>query len=323
MRTCDLCSSASFSNLPFYYELEGSHLQGKKCKKCGLMFLDPQPTAEQIERMYSKEYFTDRENYDREKKQQQYMDLAREIDFSKVSSNKYTDYLLKNFPGKAFRYLEVGCGPGFTLKMLRDNLNWQVQGLEISGYSADYGRTQLGLPIVTGSIEAYNEFKENEFDLLYMGDVIEHLTSPATTIAKFKKILEPGGLLMLSLPATMNLPAVRLGTAIYSALGRNRKMDIKPYHLFEFTPATIKALLQKQGFDVLHLDNYVKQPSKIRLGGNKLEAAGKLLGQYPTYYLNKLTGSLGDRIFVVARNNKPAAPVKTSASAAKATQVAG
>jgi len=48
----------------------------------------------------------------------------------------------------------------------------------------------------------------------------------------------------------------------------------------------------------------VKPPKHIRLGGSVVEKVGKLVGQYPTYYLNKLTGRFGDRMFVVARNVK-------------------
>ena len=109
---------------------------------------------------------------------------------------------------------------------------------------------------------------------------------------------------MLALPSVLNLPAVRLGFAAYGALGKQRKMDLPPYHLFEFTPTTITALLQKQGFEVVELLNPVKPPKNIRLGGSVVEKLSKLAGQYPTYYLNKLTGRFGDRMFVVARNVK-------------------
>ena len=81
-------------------------------------------------------------------------------------------------------------------------------------------------------------------------------------------------------------------------------MDIPPYHLFEFTPATITKMLQKQGFEIVELLNPVKPPKNIRLGGSLIEKASKLAGQYPTYYLNKLTKRFGDRMFVVARNVK-------------------
>jgi predicted SAM-dependent methyltransferase len=137
-----------------------------------------------------------------------------------------------------------------------------------------------------------------------MGDVLEHLLSPSATLAKFHRILAPGGLLVLALPSVLNLPTVRLGFAAYEVLGKERKMDIPPYHLYEFTPATITRMLKQQGFEVVDLLNSVKPPTHIRLGGSAVEKAGKLLGQYPTYYLNKLTGKFGDRMFVVAKNVK-------------------
>ena len=65
MRTCDLCGSPDFKKLPFYYEFEGQKLQGTQCRSCDLMFLDPQPTPAQLERLYGKDYFTERPNYDR------------------------------------------------------------------------------------------------------------------------------------------------------------------------------------------------------------------------------------------------------------------
>jgi hypothetical protein len=97
---------------------------------------------------------------------------------------------------------------------------------------------------------------------------------------------------------------MRLGFAAYKALGRQRRMDIPPYHLYEFTPNTIRKMLAKNGFSVVDLLNPVKAPANIRLGGNVVEQATKLGTQYPTYWLNKLTGRFGDRMFVVAKNEK-------------------
>ena len=78
-----------------------------------------------------------------------------------------------------------------------------------------------------------------------MGDVIEHLLSPSATVAKFGRIIEPGGLLVLALPSTLNLPTMRAGLGVYGVLGRQRKMDLPPYHLYEFTPRTIRATARK------------------------------------------------------------------------------
>ena len=303
IRSCDLCGTTRFRPLAFYYELEGERLQGMQCRNCSLMFLDPLPTSAQLERLYGKEYFTDRANYNREEKNRKFIEESDKVDFSQARSDKFTDYVLAHYPGRRFRYLEVGCGPGYTLKSL-ESLGWEAHGLEISTHAADFARTHLGLPVVTGNIETTEEFAPNQFDLAYMGDVIEHLRSPSATVAKFGRIIEPGGLLILALPSTLNLPTLRLGLGAYGMLGRQRKMDIPPYHLYEFTPHTIRALLAKHGFEVVDLKNSVKKPSQIRLGGNPVEQASKLVGQYPTYYLNRLTGAFGDRLFVVARNSK-------------------
>ena len=303
MRTCDLCGNSDFKKLPFYYEFEGQRLQGTRCRSCGLMFLHPQPTTAQLERLYGKEYFTDRPNYDRTQQDLKFIEEGAKRDLNQLKPDKFTDYVRAHYPGRAFRYLEVGCGPGYTLKTLQA-LGWETHGLEISAHAADFARRELQLPVVTGNIETTEDFHENQFDLAYMGDVLEHLLSPSATLAKFRRILEPGGLLVLALPSVLNLPSVRLGFAAYGLLGKERKMDIPPYHLFEFTPATISKMLVKQGFEVVDLLNPVKPPQYIRLGGTAVEKAGKLAGQYPTYYLNKLTGRFGDRMFVVARNAK-------------------
>ncbi|MGI4885053.1 MAG: class I SAM-dependent methyltransferase [Janthinobacterium lividum] len=304
MRTCDLCGSSDFKKLPFYYEFEGQRLQGTRCRRCELMFLDPQPTPAQLERLYGKEYFTDRPNYDRTQQDVKFIEDGQKNEaLNQLRPDKFTDYVLAHYPGRKFRYLEVGCGPGYTLKSLQA-LGWTTHGLEISAHAADFARRELHLPVVTGNIETTDDFHADQFDLAYMGDVLEHLRSPSATLAKFHRILGPGGLLVLALPSVLNLPSVRLGFATYGALGKERKMDIPPYHLFEFTPNTIRKMLEKNGFEVVDLLNPVKPPKHIRLGGSLVEKVSKLAGQYPTYYLNKLTGRFGDRMFVVAKNRK-------------------
>lgn len=304
-RACDLCGATAFRSLSFYYQWEGQRLQGTECRACSLIFLDPLPTPEQLERLYGKAYFTDRLNYNREERDRKFIEESEAIDLTKIRTDKFTDYIVARYPNRAFRYLEVGCGPGYTLKSL-ESQGWEAHGLEISEHAADFARRHLHLPVVTGNIETTESFRDNQFDLVYMGDVIEHLRSPSATVAKFARLLEPGGLLVLALPSALNLPALRLGMQAYRALGRQRKMDILPYHLYEFTPRTIRALLEKHGFKVVELQNSVKKPSQIRLGGNPVEQVSKLIGQYPTYYLNRLTGGFGDRIFVTAQNAKSA-----------------
>ena len=63
-------------------------------------------------------------------------------------------------------------------------------------------------------------------------------------------------------------------------------MAIPPYHLYEFTPTTIRKILVNNIFSVVCLLKPVKAPANIRLGGNVVKQATKLGTQYPTYWLN-------------------------------------
>ena len=43
-------------------------------------------------------------------------------------------------------------------------------------------------------------FQDDEFDLVWCSEVIEHLSSPASTVAEFKRVLKPGGVLVMTTP---------------------------------------------------------------------------------------------------------------------------
>ena len=55
--TCPACSSTRLKSKPFGYQFKGRWLGGRECVDCGIIFLDPQPTNEELTEMYSKEYF--------------------------------------------------------------------------------------------------------------------------------------------------------------------------------------------------------------------------------------------------------------------------
>ena len=54
---CLICGNSRFTALPFGYDHEGQRLQGTVCRTCGIIFLNPQLSDEQITALYSKEYF--------------------------------------------------------------------------------------------------------------------------------------------------------------------------------------------------------------------------------------------------------------------------
>ncbi|MEJ7662907.1 MAG: class I SAM-dependent methyltransferase [Hymenobacter sp.] len=182
---------------------DGQRLQGHSLHAAATWrFWTRSPRPRSWKSCTARTYFTDRPNYDRTEEGQNVHRRRQDAGpLSQVRPDKFTTYMQRHYPGRRFRYLEVGCGPGYTLKSLQ-SLGWETHGLEISEHAADYARRELHLPVVTGNIETTEDFNENQFDLAYLGDVLEHLLSPAAAIwPSLAASWSPGGLLVLALPS--------------------------------------------------------------------------------------------------------------------------
>lgn len=57
MSSCPLCGNADSKIFPIYYFLKEKRFNAHKCKNCGFVFIDPRPTEEDLQLMYSDEYF--------------------------------------------------------------------------------------------------------------------------------------------------------------------------------------------------------------------------------------------------------------------------
>jgi hypothetical protein len=76
-----------------------------------------------------------------------------------------------------------------------------------------------------------------------------------------------------------------------------------PYHLFEYRPASMRALMERTGFSIVQFDAGAIPPGEIAMRGSFAQKAGKKLMQYPNVALTRLTGKWGDRLNVFARKN--------------------
>ncbi|MBD3161739.1 MAG: methyltransferase domain-containing protein, partial [Candidatus Latescibacteria bacterium] len=246
---CPVCSSARLEPLPFAYEHRGSLLQGTRCRACEVVFLDPMPTDEEIAALYGEEYFTTSGDTGGAHGRGAYLELAEEAELVRYVAARAFDSVFRGHLRRRGELLDVGCGPGFFLKAMRD-LGWKVAGLEISAYAAQLARERHDLDVTTGSISTAR-FQADRFDAVIMGDVLEHLPRPVEALETVRTWMKPDGLLFVAIPSTLNLLSTRIGLAIYRLLGRRKKLRIPPYHLFEYTPASIRRTLGVSGFEVL------------------------------------------------------------------------
>jgi len=286
---CPLCRNERADNFPIFYTFRERRFDAKKCNTCSFIFLHPRPTPEELSLLYSDEYF-----------------LHDGADCGAHSATDYETAAIRGsvkFPEimdwiKKFRpsgeFFEVGCGMGYFLAYARQN-GYTVSGIEYADLGTRVCREKFGLDVEKGSFEAYPERPE-QFDVIFMGDVLEHLIDPRGMIEKAQRMLKPGGVVAVEVPSMFNSLVGRLAVIGYASLGMTKHMPMPPYHVNEFTPKTLAAMLNRAGFRETKIVQRIKPPGKITLRGNLFERSAKKALQYPNYLITMLAGELGDRL---------------------------
>lgn len=286
---CPVCASTTLQGMPFGYTFNGQWLGAHQCGSCGVIFLHPQPSAQEIAQMYSKEYF---EGDFRCGHAGSYFDEQTQVS---LADKELLDRIRQWKPSG--RFLEIGCAGGAFLHAAQQ-AGYDVRGAEFSDVAAQLAREKFGLDVVTGSV-ADAHYADNMFDVVFMGDVLEHLPDPVGTCNEIRRVMKPGGIFVIECPMQTNTLFSRLGFAAYSLLGRKAVVQLPPYHLFEYRPASMSALLHRCGFTVLRKSEGMIPPGKIALRGSGPQRWGKKMFQYPNYLLTRTVGILGDRIEMV------------------------
>jgi 2-polyprenyl-3-methyl-5-hydroxy-6-metoxy-1,4-benzoquinol methylase len=154
------------------------------------------------------------------------------------------------------RLLDIGCTRGDWA------LRWQSQGWKAAG--VDVNPEQIGLAINSG-IDAHVcdlnrdalPFDDAQFDLIFAGEVIEHLIDTDGFLREVSRCCKPGGNLLLTTPNLASFEnRARLLLGIYPKW-LNYNLDGSG-HVRLYTPRTLKRQLMAHGFRVVrHTGNWV------------------------------------------------------------------
>jgi len=254
---CPLCGSDALLRLPFEYWYQFERYPGSKCSACGLVFLSVQPDRDTLSEMYDADYFESDFRCGSEPAAGLGGEHSEKI-FAEEA--KAVLALMRRLTGReGGRLLEIGCAGGWFLKAARE-AGWDVRGVEISADAADFARAKLGLDVFRGEL-ADARFPSGSFDVIYMADVLEHVLEPVAFVGEVSRVLADGGHVVVCGPTALNALSRRLGLAAYSLFKRTRSIALAPYHLFEYTPRTIRLLLETGGFKVVTLDKKKIRPS--------------------------------------------------------------
>lgn len=104
------------------------------------------------------------------------------------------------------RMLDVGCGTGGNLEML--NQYGKVEGVDVSAEALAFCRAR-GLEKVKQGAAEQLPYEDNLFDLVTALDVVEHLDDDLAGLREMRRVLRPGGYVLLFVPAFMFLWGVQ------------------------------------------------------------------------------------------------------------------
>jgi len=218
--SCPVCSAGAFIPL-FHNDAHGFGLRTVFCTDCGLVYLNPRPTAAEYERLYSGIY----ENL---------FPTAWELPLAELKANRRLEWY-KKYLSPGINLLEVGPGDGAFLKLLKEQTEVSAFGIEPSPKAVEVCRRR-GLDVQQG----YLSCGDKRFNALAAFHVLEHSLDPIAMLRQFWQSLEFGGILLIEVP---NI------TGSWHGLGM-----IHIAHPQQFCPATLGIALNKAGFEVMSLD---------------------------------------------------------------------
>ncbi|MBF9032826.1 methyltransferase domain-containing protein [Rhodobacterales bacterium HKCCE2091] len=153
------------------------------------------------------------------------------------------------------RMLDVGCGEGFVMARYAA-AGWEVEGVDHSNDGVAGMNPEL-LPRVTqGNLfEIVADYAESgrRYDLVWLGNVLEHVLRPVELLRSLRGLVAPGGLLVVTVPndgSRYQEDLFETGTI------PERFWIAIPDHISYFTRDSLTATAEATGWDVrdIHAD---------------------------------------------------------------------
>jgi SAM-dependent methyltransferase len=206
------------------------------------------------------------------------------------------------------RLLDVGSGRG-DLGVVLGRRGWHVRGLEPSPQAVAEAR-ERGLEVEEGTLTD-GLAREGGYDAVVFSHSLEHVVEPAQDLSAARELLQPDGLVLITLPNFGSWQARRFGSHWFH-------LDL-PRHRTHFTDEGLQALLRRSGFAGIETATSTSADGlpmslQYRLLGRRRFAAGlgryvsiaATLGLVPvTVAANKAAGE-GDLLHAVAEKPRDA-----------------
>jgi SAM-dependent methyltransferase len=235
MKGCELCGGDRFRVMATEIrEGPGLILQ---CETCGLVLQDISQTGSELKRYYNEDY--QRTNSLREGETQS----PREHFNDTIGAIRPVFERIRPFLKKDMRVLEIGCGAGELLSLVKP-LVAEAVGIELNEDFVRFIRSELGITAYAADVNRM-DLPVGSFDLVLCIMTLDHLPNPVETLMTMRRLLRKGGILYLEVPnweEALNTSLPEPSRTRYNTFFWHRA------HYFYFTKETLMSMLRKAGF---------------------------------------------------------------------------
>jgi 2-polyprenyl-3-methyl-5-hydroxy-6-metoxy-1,4-benzoquinol methylase len=197
--------------------------------RCGCRhhFLNPQPTWDEVESIYDTRYYDHSETFNGDSPAGPAAVGGR---FNHVPV----------LPGG--RFLDVGCGTGGLIAAMA-RLGMQAEGVEPSRAAVGVARA-AGLKVACGMLHEAGH-PDDAFDRVSLFHVLEHTPDPVTVLRECRRVLKPGGVLVVGVP--------NFDSLVFSVVGDGWVGLQLPTHFQHFSPDSLAAAAERAGLRPLEV----------------------------------------------------------------------
>ena len=183
---------------------------------------------------------------------EKYASLQTDLRESRLK--KVARLIVEENPGSI---LDIGCGNGgFSSRFIA--LGFTVHGVDLTDNQIAAARANGLLAKQHDIASSRLPYESETFDIVFAGEVIEHLVDTTSFLKDVHRILKPGGCVILTTPNLASFEnRVRILFGVYP-IWVEYKLEDGQGHVRAYTPRTLKLHLKNNGFGVeTHLGNWV------------------------------------------------------------------
>ena len=130
------------------------------------------------------------------------------------------------------------------------DLGWDAYGIDNSLDTISYGRRilSLGNRLLDGNLSEVNF--SNDYDVVTLFSVIEHVEDPFGLLLQVRSILHPNGVVLIKTPSQESLVTKFHWLLFHMTKGKGDLGLYNRHHIYRFSKRTLSLLLAKTGFEL-------------------------------------------------------------------------